>query len=107
MFYNKINFYKKYSVYRHKRRLRRARHGNDEALDEDELINVRMENTDDLGRDIRVKMECLITNIKEIQLDLELLQRNDGIISLEALHSVGAVDSNYYGHFTGPNKEEV
>jgi hypothetical protein len=88
-----------------------ARHHNEENEDEnsgeDELLQTRMETNNNLRRDISSRIEQLVTDIKMIQLDLELLQRNDGIVSLEALHLFGAFDSNYYGWFTGPDKEEV
>lgn len=86
---------------------RRAKYDDDGVNDGGEFTHIQMKNADNLGRDIRVRMECLIISIKMIQLDLELLQRNDGIVSLEALHSVGVIDFNYYRHFTGPDNEQV
>lgn len=66
-----------------------------------------MKNANNLGRDIYARMKELMRNIKRVQMDLELLEKNDGIISLHALHSVGAVNSTYYNSFRGQDKEEV
>jgi hypothetical protein len=74
---------------------------------EGEGIRTHMKNTNDLGRDIYARMKELMRNIKSIQMDLELLEKNDGIISLQALYSVGAVNSNYYRSFGEQDKEEV
>jgi hypothetical protein len=75
-------------------------------VDEEDILT-HVKNTNNLGRDIHARMIKLMWNIRTIQLDLELLEKNDGIISLRALHSVGAVNSYHYKCFGDEAKEEV
>jgi hypothetical protein len=75
-------------------------------VDEEDIVT-HVKNTNNLGRDIHARMKEMMRNIKMIQMDLELLEKNDGIISLRALHSVGAVNSGYCNSFRGLDVEEV
>jgi hypothetical protein len=75
-------------------------------VDEEDILT-HIKNTNNLGRDIHARIKELMRNIKRIQMDLELLEKNDGIISLHSLYSVGAVNSSYYNSFRGQDQEEV
>jgi hypothetical protein len=75
-------------------------------VDEQNVLT-RIKDIEKLGRDVHARMKELMYYIKTIQIDMGLLERNDGIISLESLSSHGAVDACYLLSFRDQDNKEV
>ena len=84
----------------------RYRKGNDDEIDmEEKEIRMTFNSRQNLSRDIRDRMQISMEKIKEIQLDLEMIQNGSGIISLKDLHQQNVVPQYYYSWFSG-NEEQ-
>ncbi|XP_023702624.1 NFX1-type zinc finger-containing protein 1 isoform X3 [Cryptotermes secundus] len=99
----KLNSYNLKEV---RRNYKKEMYRNADNVDEEEIFT-HMKNANNLGRDIHARMNHMMKGIKRIQIDLELLEKNDGIISLDALYSLRVVNSDYYNSFRGQDTEEV
>ncbi|KAJ9575016.1 hypothetical protein L9F63_007818, partial [Diploptera punctata] len=79
---------------------------NDVDAENKHLLRARLRMNDNLGYDVKIRLEQLVAKIKTIQVDLERIERNEGIISLNFLSEF--IDQHHYKGFTiMGDKDEV
>ena len=75
-------------------------------VDDTRLLRARLRMNHDLRRDIHDKLQNLATDIKKVQNDLEKIEKNEGIISLNILRQF--IDEFHFAAFSNMNdKDEV
>jgi hypothetical protein len=75
-------------------------------VDEQNVLTF-FKNADKLGRDIHARMEARMNYMRRIEINLELLERNNGIISPFTLRSHDIIDDHYIESFRGEDTKEV